>query len=354
GPVAVRTRLAEARDAHEDEARVECCEHFVAKAPGLERAGTEVLDEDVGAPREAPHRLDAERRAQVRGHETLIAVQHLVVEAGVAAAVSPGAQPVAALGMLDLHDLGAIVGEQHADGRAGDQGGKLHDAHAGERPLAPAGGRVFRIRNAVHHAAHRTIVPGVSPRRTLARPDTHRATARVLDVLEHLGATGETATLASLSARLGAPKTSLLPLLRTLVARRWIEQPQPACYRIAAEFPGKWSPARLELPQMARPRLARLTAATRESTFLGVLPPGDDAVVYIEKVESPERLRYSAELGERRPLHCTAIGMAVLAFLPEPSRKAVLRRLKLPPHTAGTTTERAALERRLAKVVKSG
>ncbi len=194
----------------------------------------------------------------------------------------------------------------------------------------------------------------MSPRRTLARPDTHRATARVLDVLEHLGATGETATLASLSARLGAPKTSLLPLLRTLVARRWIEQPQPACYRIAAEFPGKWSPARLELPQMARPRLARLTAATRESTFLGVLPPGDDAVVYIEKVESPERLRYSAELGERRPLHCTAIGMAVLAFLPEPSRKAVLRRLKLPPHTAGTTTERAALERRLAKVVKSG
>jgi IclR family acetate operon transcriptional repressor len=183
---------------------------------------------------------------------------------------------------------------------------------------------------------------------------SHRATTRVLDVLEHLGATEETATLASLSAQLDVPKTSLLPLLRTLVARRWVQQPQPACYRIAGNLEGKWPPARLQLPQVARPFLARLTAATRESTFLGVLPQGDDAVVYIEKVESPERIRYSADLGERRPLHCTAVGMAVFAFLPEETRNALLRKLELAPYTAHTTTDRAVLQRRLVKVAKSG
>src|SRR5258708_3297480 len=109
--------------------------------------------------------------------------------------------------------------------------------------------------------------------------DSHRATSRVLDALEHLVATGDTTTLAALSAQLEVPKTSLLPLLRTLVARRWVEQPRPACYRIAGDLTGKWPPARMQLSQVARPFLARLTSATRESTFLGVLPPGDDAVV---------------------------------------------------------------------------
>ena len=186
-------------------------------------------------------------------------------------------------------------------------------------------------------------------------PDSHRAASRVLDVLERLAAIGETTTLAALSAELNVPKSSLLPLLRTLVARQWIEQPRPASYRIAPDklSAGKWSPERLELP-VARPFLARLTAETGESSFLGVLPPPGDAVVYIEKVESPQVIRYSAQIGERRPLHCTAVGMAIFAFLAPPARDALLRRLKLTHFTARTETDRAVIARRLARVAKAG
>ena len=187
-------------------------------------------------------------------------------------------------------------------------------------------------------------------------PDSHRAASRVLDVLERLAANGETTTLAALSAELDVPKSSLLPLLRTLVTRQWIEQPRPASYRIASEnlSAGKWPAERLELRQVARPFLARLTADTGESSFLGVLPPSADAVVYIEKVESPQVIRYSAELGERRPLHCTAVGMAVFAFLAPPARDALLLKLKLTHFTEHTDTDRAVIGRRLARVAKAG
>lgn len=186
--------------------------------------------------------------------------------------------------------------------------------------------------------------------------ESHRTASRLLDVLERLAATGETTTLSALGAELDIPKSSLLPLLRTLVARKWVEQPRPATYRLAPHrLPaGSRSPARLELPEVARPFLARLTAETGESSFLGVLPPSSDAVVYIDKVESPQRIRYSAELGERRPLHCTAVGMAVFAFLPAATRTRLLRKVKLSPFTQHTSTDRAALARRLAQVARTG
>ena len=53
----------------------------------------------------------------------------------------------------------------------------------------------------------------------------HRAAGRILDVLEHLAQGGQTLTLADLSHRLGVPKSSMLPLLRTLVARGCLDLP---------------------------------------------------------------------------------------------------------------------------------
>lgn len=186
--------------------------------------------------------------------------------------------------------------------------------------------------------------------------DPHRATSRVLEVFEHLAASGETATLATLSARLDIPKSSLLPLLRTLVARHWLEQPLPATYRVASAppFGGSWPPERKELPELARPFLVRLAMETGESCVLGVLPASGDSVVYIDKVDSPHTVRYVAELGATRPLHCTSSGLAVLAFMPRERRDAVLKSLHLSKFTPRTLTDRKQLAKRLDDIVKTG
>jgi IclR family transcriptional regulator, acetate operon repressor len=186
--------------------------------------------------------------------------------------------------------------------------------------------------------------------------DPHRATSRVLEVFEYLATTGETATLAALSARMDIPKSSLLPLLRTLVARGWLEQPMPATYRVSSKplFGGRWSPERRELPQLARPFLVQLSLDSGESSILAVLPPSGDGVVYIDKVDSPHTLRYAAELGAMRPLHCTSSGLAVLAFMPRERRDAVLKSLPMEKFTSRTVTSRKELAKRLEEIARTG
>ncbi|MDQ6683937.1 MAG: IclR family transcriptional regulator, partial [Pseudomonadota bacterium] len=184
----------------------------------------------------------------------------------------------------------------------------------------------------------------------------HRATGRVLEVFEYLASSGQTATLATLSARLAVPKSSLLPLLRTLVARGWLEQPVPATYQVSTQslFGGRWAPARKELSAVARPFLARLSDESGESTMLAVLPSGADSVVYIDKVDSPKTVRYVAELGSTRPLHCTSSGLVVLAFMPRERRDALLRSIPLERFTARTLTSRRALTKRLDEIARDG
>lgn len=59
----------------------------------------------------------------------------------------------------------------------------------------------------------------------------HRATARVLDILESLSGSEEGLTLTELSQALDAPKSSLFPIVHTLEERRYL----PA---------GRWGPGR--------------------------------------------------------------------------------------------------------------
>ena len=53
--------------------------------------------------------------------------------------------------------------------------------------------------------------------------EQHRATTRVLDILEHLASEGGAGkTLTELSVALDAPKSSLFPILHTLAQRRYV------------------------------------------------------------------------------------------------------------------------------------
>lgn len=63
---------------------------------------------------------------------------------------------------------------------------------------------------------------------------------------------------------------------------------------------------------VVRPVLERLSARTGESVNLGVLA-GNHAIV-VERVESPEPLRFTQPPGTRTPLHASAMGKALLAF----------------------------------------
>ena len=184
----------------------------------------------------------------------------------------------------------------------------------------------------------------------------HRAANRVVDILELLAASRDGMALREVSAQLEAPKSSLLPLLRALTARGYLEQARTGEYRLgprALEL-GAGSAARLELADLARPALAELMRRTGETVFLGTLAADGVSVVYIDKVESDQIIRYSAGVGDRRPLHATSTGKAILAFLPAAQREALLDTLPLARHTDRTVTSLTALRGSLEETRRTG
>lgn len=180
----------------------------------------------------------------------------------------------------------------------------------------------------------------------------HRAAGRVVDILELVVRTHEGLPLRELSAQLEAPKSSLLPLLRTLTARGYLEQGALGAYRLgpkAFEL-GMASPAHRAWPEIARPALRELMQRTGETVFLGSLGGDGTAVVFVDKVESEQVIRYTAGVGDRRALHATSSGKVILAFLPAPERERILRALPLKRYTDRTVTSLPALRAALAEV----
>ena len=184
----------------------------------------------------------------------------------------------------------------------------------------------------------------------------HRAANRVVDILELVAASADGLTLRDVSAQLEAPKSSLLPLLRALTARGYLAQGRAGEYRLGAGalHLGAAAPAPRDLVDVARPAVLDLMRRTGETVFLGTLTADRTSVVYVDKVESDHVIRYAGGVGDRRPLHATSSGKAILAFLPPEERDAILKGLSLSRHTDRTVTSLPALRASLEEVRRTG
>src|SRR5687768_16304603 len=117
---------------------------------------------------------------------------------------------------------------------------------------------------------------------------------------------------------------------------------------------GAASPGPTSLLDAARPAVVDLMRRTGETVFLATLFRDRASIVYVDKVESDHIIQYAGGVGDRRPLHATSIGKAILAFMPAGERDAVLKALSLSRHTERTVTSLSALRASLEDVRKTG
>lgn len=82
-------------------------------------------------------------------------------------------------------------------------------------------------------------------------------------------------------------------------------------------------------------------------TYLATID--SDQVLYLHTVGNPSALYLYANTGERRPMHCTGLGKALLAFQPREVEDRILSR-KLPKHGPKTITSPSALREDLADI----
>jgi IclR family acetate operon transcriptional repressor len=102
----------------------------------------------------------------------------------------------------------------------------------------------------------------------------------------------------------------------------------------------------------ARPYLERLVTRTNESGHFGVL--NKNSALLLDYIGSRGTIVVQNRVGVFEPLHCTALGKALLAFQPAARREALLGGMHFERHTASTITDRAGLERTLETVRADG
>jgi DNA-binding IclR family transcriptional regulator len=142
-----------------------------------------------------------------------------------------------------------------------------------------------------------------------------KSAARTVDLLELLATRqNRPARLRELSEALGAPRSSVYALIRTLVERGWVRaDPTGTQYSIGirALLAGTTYLDTDPYLRIVQPQITDLSAALDETIHFGRIDRGD--IVYLATKESTKYIRPFSRIGRRLPAFSTAMGKALLA-----------------------------------------
>lgn len=187
------------------------------------------------------------------------------------------------------------------------------------------------------------------------RNGSPRSLSRVIGLFHVIADGSEGMSLAKLSAKLGAPKSSLLTLLRPLVSADYLAHDGglyrlgPSIFRLASDILSSRS-----FTHLVRPFMLQLVERSNESVYLALLDRPGLCVTYVEGIHSPQAVRYMAPIGAPRPLYCSAAGRLLLAYQEDAWRNNYVRTAKLKAVTEHTLTSRAQLRGELEKIRRAG
>ena len=175
---------------------------------------------------------------------------------------------------------------------------------------------------------------------------------RALQLLEHLADAGGSLRLAELEAVTGLPLPTIHRLIRALMHNGYVRQEPSRRYALGPRLIRLGERAGKTLGSWAVPRLTELVDDIGETANMAVLE--GDTVVYVAHVPSAHSMRMFTEVGRRVGAHCTGVGKAILAQLPDEQVRELLRRTGMPVRTPRTYTDPDALLTELAEVREQG
>jgi IclR family acetate operon transcriptional repressor len=165
---------------------------------------------------------------------------------------------------------------------------------------------------------------------------------------DHGGSMG----LSQLAKASGLPLPTIHRLVRTLVDLGYLRQEPSRHYALGPRLIRLGESSSRMLSSWARPHLARLVDELGETANLAMLD--GDEIVYVAQVPSRHSMRMFTEVGRRVYPHCTAVGKALLANLPDESVQILLRRTGMPRQTEHTITDPEEFARQLAWSAEHG
>ncbi|MGF6885746.1 IclR family acetate operon transcriptional repressor [Nocardia sp. GAS34] len=162
---------------------------------------------------------------------------------------------------------------------------------------------------------------------------------------------GVSGGVSEISRSTGLPTSTVHRILRELSGLGWVRVDSEHRYlpgvrllSLAGQTAG--------VTHIVRPILQGLCSSTGHTVHFALLS-GEEAV-YVDKLEGDRAYAMRSRVGLSIPLHCTAIGKAILACLPRAELRELLTRMPLPAMTARTITDPDLLIAHLDNVARRG
>ncbi|MEX2263384.1 MAG: IclR family transcriptional regulator [Bryobacteraceae bacterium] len=181
------------------------------------------------------------------------------------------------------------------------------------------------------------------------------AIERAFVILELLAHSRAGLTLRDVVRATSLPKSSVYCILTTLQRHGYLHRNERTSrYLFGLKLFSLANSALSGLPlrEQAEPFLRSLMMQTRLTVHMGIKER--EEVVLVAKTEPPGISRLATWIGKRMEVHCTALGKALLAFLPEEEVDRVLQAHNLPRHNENTISSVRRLKEDLARVRTRG
>lgn len=178
---------------------------------------------------------------------------------------------------------------------------------------------------------------------------------RALQVIELVADAGGRVSLNDVVARTRITRSSAYRILRTLESRRYVTRDATSgdvTLGPRLDELQRLTQARDRLEVRAEPFMQQLRSQFDETVNLGVLR--GNQIVYARVFESQRRFRIRADEGASAPFHASALGKAVLAFLPKTQMESLIEKHTFEVFTAKTIKTRARLLEHLLQVRSTG
>ncbi|WP_126428782.1 IclR family transcriptional regulator [Brevibacillus marinus] len=132
-----------------------------------------------------------------------------------------------------------------------------------------------------------------------------------------------------------------------------VQNPETKKYELGIKFweYGQIVQERLRPSDLIHPIMKRLSEETGESTFLTWLDGLEG--IYVEIVESSQRIKYAVTVGSRVPLYAGASSKVIMAYLPREQQEAIIQQ-GLKPFTDKTIVDPEQLLANLQEIRQKG
>ena len=186
-------------------------------------------------------------------------------------------------------------------------------------------------------------------------PYSIRAIDRAVQLLQCFSISQSEQTLGELSERAKLSKSTVFRILQTLERHRVIVF-NPVVNRYALGIKLFELGGRVIFPlsfrSVAAPFLDSLSHK-RERTVLAAMLEGGE-LLYIDRRERKDSVRFSSEIGKRRPPHFGMLGKTLMAYLPEEEVSELLKRYPLKKIAARSVTNPRIFKGQLREIRERG